>query len=181
VPSLGKQQALFLLQAMMFNQESEAVEARWLGLSVHGQTIAGDSLELDEIMKRVGLRGALVNSGHEAKLAGALQRLVPAVVGEARARIVRSRREHVAADLMKRARSETRRLDQWEKQSLALIEEQEREWAKKGKRIPSHVQANFGRERDHIARVRRDHEQLLKSLQASGEPYVRLAAVFSGE
>jgi hypothetical protein len=122
-----------------------------------------------------------VNSGHEAKLAGALQRLVPAVVGEARARIVRSRREHVAADLMKRARSETRRLDQWEKQSLALIEEQEREWAKKGKRIPSHVQANFGRERDHIARVRRDHEQLLKSLQASGEPYVRLAAVFSGE
>jgi hypothetical protein len=157
------------------------VEARWLGLAVRDDAIADESLDLDEVMKRVGLRGGLVNTGHEVKLAKALQRMVPAIVVEARARVTKSRREHVVAALMKRARSETRRLDEWEKTSLSLIEEAMGEWAKKGKRVPAHIEQRLSRDRQNVAHVRKNHDQLLKSLQATGEPYVRLAAVFAGE
>ena len=181
VASLGKKQALFLMQAMMFNHESEAVEARWIGLAVHGEAIASESLGLDEVMKRVGLRSPLVNSGQEVKLAGALQRMVPKVVAEARERAAKLRQEHVGADLRKRARTETRRVEEWQKKSLALIEAHEAAWAQKGKRVPAHVQARQVRERQYIAHVAKNHEQLLKSLQATGSPYVRVAAVFSGE
>lgn len=181
VPALGKGQALFLVQAMMFNHESEAVEARWLGIPTQGDSIGADTLDLEQLIARVGLGRPLVNSGTKAKLAPQLQRLVPQVVTEARDRVRKSRLEHVKTDLMKRTRSETRRLEKWEKSSLALIEADRAKWEKDGRKVPSHVQRRLDAERRHVAHVRQNHDQLLKSLQAIGEPYVRLAAVFSGE
>ena len=180
VPALGKGNGIFLVRAMMFNHESEAVEAMWLGLAVKDGAISSESLTLDEVMKRVGLRDALVNSGQAAKLQTSLQALVPAIVNEARRRALAGRQERLV-DLRKRARVETRRLERWVEDSLALIDKDEAEWAERGRKIPQHVHARLVRERQHVAHVRKNHEQLLKSLQATGEPYVRVAAAFAGE
>lgn len=180
VPAIGKGKAIFLVQGMMFNHESEAVEARWLGLPTEGDGIAKETLELDAAIARVGLRAALVNSGQAVRLADRLQAMVPTVIAEARERIRQGRQERLV-ELRKRARSETRRMEEWAKASLALIADEEADWEKKGRKIPSHVRARLANERRHIEHVKANHAQLLASLQATGEPYVRLAAVFSGE
>jgi ERCC4-related helicase len=181
IPALGKDHALFLVQGVMFNHESEAVEARWLGMQVHGATIAAETLGLEQVMKRVGLPGAIVNSGKPVPGASALQRLVPAVVNEARDRVIAGRKEHVKKDLVKRARDETRRLQAWVARSLALIEAGQEKWTARGVRVPRHVEQRLSEEREHVSRVQRNHEELLRSLQATGEPCLRLAAVFAGQ
>jgi ERCC4-related helicase len=181
VPALGKGKALFLIQGLMFNHESEAVEARWLGIPLDGASIAPDTLDLAQVLARVGLRSGLVNSGKASARGEALQGLVPGVVATARERLVRDRQQRVKADLMKRVRKETRRLEDWARDSLAQIDQQATSWTKRAARVPRHVEDRMHRERDHIGAIQRNHQQLLESLQASGEPYVRLAAVFSGE
>lgn len=181
IPTLGKDQALFLLQGMMFNHESEAVEARWLGLAARGDVVAAETLDLDGVIARVGLSQTLVNTGQEVKRAPALQRLVPKVVVEARDRVIKGRKDHVKQELLKRTRAETRRLDAWATQSLALIDADERAWTARERRIPKHVQDRLQRERQDVARIQRNHEQLLRSVQAEGEPYLRVVAVFAGD
>ncbi|MCA9587094.1 MAG: DEAD/DEAH box helicase [Myxococcales bacterium] len=179
--SLAGQPAIFLLQGMMFNHESEAVEARWLGLPVVGDKISSETLSLDEVIARTGLAGVLVNSGEGSKRLGALQALVPAVVAEARARVVQGRRDHVKDELSKRARKETRRLEAWAQASAALLDEEEKAWAARERKIPQHVHRRLERERQHVKHVEENHKQLLKSLQALGEPYIRIVAAFVGE
>lgn len=181
IAGLGKGQALFLLQGMMFNQESEAVAARWLGIATRDDSITADDLDLEGVIERVGLSQSLVNTGQEVTRAAALQRLVPKVVAEARTRVIAGRRELVRTDLMKRARKETRRLEGWASTSLALIDAQEEVWASRNRKVPKHVLDRLTAERTHVMQVKNNHEQLLLSLQATGEPYIRMVAVFSGE
>ena len=95
--------------------------------------------------------------------------------------MTRGRKEHVKNQLMKRVREETRRLESWAKKSLSLIDEGEKAWSASDRRIPKHVQERMHHERNHVAHVQQNHEQLLKSVQAIGEPYIRVVAVFSGE
>lgn len=180
VPALGPEAALFLVQGMMFNHESEAVEARWLGLTTDGVSIAAETLDLDGVIARVGLSPQMVNTGAAVTRAPVLQSLVPAVVAAARARVVQGRKEHVKQSLMARARSETRRLDAWAAQSLALIDADLNSWADRDRRPPKHVLDRLARERAEVERVQRNHQQLLKSVQADGEPYLRVVAVFAG-
>jgi hypothetical protein len=181
IPALGKGQALFLLQGMMFNHESEAVAARWLGISTRGAVIATEDLDLGHVIERVGLSDAMVNTGQDVAQKAALQRLVPAVVAEARQRVVAGRRELVRTELNKRVRRETRHLEAWARRSLELIDTQEGAWTAKDRKVPKHVQQRLNEERKYVGHVQRNHEQLLKSLQAIGEPYIRMVAVFSGE
>jgi len=180
VSSLGAGQSIFLLQGMLFNHESEAVEARWLGLSVDGARIGSDTLTLDDVVRRVGLRDGMVNPGKASEKQPALQKLVAQIIVEARARLLKDRQAHVKADLAKRARSETRRVEAWAAASLAVIERQAAGWAKRGK-VPRHVEERMARERQHVELAKKNHEQLLQSLTATGAPHIRLAAVFSGE
>jgi len=180
-PSLGKNAAIVLVQALLFNRESEAVEARWLGLPIEGGAIRAETLDLGAVIARTGIGAAPVNRGRTLRLGPTLQDLVPRVVDEARARIKASRSEHVRTSLTKRARSETRRLEAWERASLALLDAREASYAEGGRKLPAHVAARLARERAHVGQVRKNHEELLASLQAIGEPYVRIAAAFAGE
>lgn len=185
IQALGKAQVIFLLQGMLFNHESEAVEARWMGLSVDvtsaGVAIATDTLSLDDVVQRVGLREGMVNPGKPSSRLAVLQKHVPAVVAEARTRLERDRKEHMKTAVSKRARTETRRLNDWAERSLAVIDAQASAWSKRSARIPRHVEERMGRERQAVELARRNHEQLLKSLQSLGAPHIRVAAVFSGE
>jgi hypothetical protein len=165
----------------MFNHESEAVEARWMGIPLDGSSIATETLALRDVLERVGLRRGLVNTGKAPSRQAELQGLVASVIAAARDRLVRDRKDRVKADLMKRVRTETRRLEAWATESLAQIDEQAASWTKRAARVPRHVEDRMRRDRENIEAVKRNHKQLLDSLQASGEPYLRLAAVFSGE
>jgi hypothetical protein len=189
IPSLGADNAVFLLQGSMFNHESEAVVARWMGLEVRaaGSTysIRAETLSLEEVIARVGLdrvsTGQLVNTGKASSRARALQGQVPSIVKEATSRLLVDRQLHVKADLAKRARTETRRIERWVVESNAVLDRVAASYTQRGSRVPRHVEERLVRERAEILRVKANHEQLLKSLQATGAPYVRLAAVFSGD
>ncbi len=181
VPALGKKGALFLVQGFLHNHESEAVEARWLGLTAQGDKLDADSLDLDAVMNRVGLREGLVNTGSASARQATLQAFVPVVIDEARQRLLRDRSQHIREHVAQRVRKETRRLEKWATESEAEIGKREAGWAGRGSQVPQHVAAKLARERDHVAKVRENHEQLLKSIAAQGAPYLRLAAVFSGE
>jgi ERCC4-related helicase len=186
VPALGQNNAVFLLQGSMFNHESEAVVARWMGLVTHGhaasvESISTESLSLEQVIERVGLQKGLVNSGKPSERSKHLQALVPLVVKEATERVLADRQQYVKGDLAKRARSETRRMERWVTESHAVLDRTGAAWTARGARLPKHVEERLARERADILRVKENHEQLLKSLQATGAPYVRLAAVFSGD
>lgn len=181
VPAVGKGGAVFLVQGMMFNHESEAVEARWLGVPTQGAKIHPESLDLRDVMDRVGLGGALVNRGQASARGVELQALVPHIIEEARARVLRERAKRVRDEVTKRARPEARRLEAWAEKSLAVIEKHREQLEARQGRVPRHLEAKMRRQRDDIERVKKNHEQLLRSLQAEGAPYVRLAAVFAGD
>ncbi len=181
VPSLGRDNALFLLQGSMFNHESEAVVARWMGLVTHGGTIAAETLSLEQVIERVGLQQGLVNTGKLSERSKHLQGLVPALVKDATERVLAERQGFVKGELAKRARAETRRIERWVTESHAVLDRAAAAWTQRGARVPRHVEERLVRERAEILRVKENHEQLLKSLQATGAPYIRLAAVFTGD
>lgn len=181
VPSLGKKAAIFLLQGFLHNHESEAVEARWMGLAAQGDKLDPQTLDLNDVMQQVGLGEGLVNHGKASERKAALQAFVPVVVEEARARLLRDRSQSIKDTLAQRARKETRRLLRWSQESLAQIARSEAAWASSGKKPPPHIASKLERERDHVAKVRANHEQLLQSLSAQGAPYLRVAAVFTGD
>lgn len=181
VPSVGAGRALFLLQGMMFNHESEAVEARWLGLPVDGKNFTDETLDLAAVIARVGLQSPLVNSGQPSARAATLQALVPAAVAAGRTRVTQGRKEHVKAQLLKRVRSETRRLEAWAARCREIVAAELATWAAKERRVPRHIEDRLRREQAHIAQVERNHQQLLSSVQAVGEPYLRVVAVFAGD
>ncbi|MEZ4444945.1 MAG: DEAD/DEAH box helicase [Polyangiaceae bacterium] len=182
--TLGPNEAVFLVQAMLFNRESEAVVARWMGFEAAdvGSTprLLEATLELPEVVARVGLRDEMVNPGKPSERQKALQALVPEVVRRAREQVVGDRKAHVKESLLKDARQETRRLEAWAAASLALIDERAAGWTRRGARIPRHLEQRIQQEREEIARVKKNHQSLLTALQAQGEPYLRLAAVFAG-
>jgi phosphoserine phosphatase len=72
-------------------------------------------------------------------------------------------------------------MERWVTESHAVLDRTGAAWTARGARLPKHVEERLARERADILRVKENHEQLLKSLQATGAPYVRLAAVFSGD
>ncbi|MDQ3030951.1 MAG: DEAD/DEAH box helicase [Myxococcota bacterium] len=181
VPALGAGNALFMLQGSMFNHESEAVVARWMGLTVHGETIATETLELAQVMERVRLGSGLVNSGRDSDRKKSLQSLVPKIVQEATARLVRDRQEHVKSELGKRARNETRRVERWAEESRARLDRAANPWTSRGAKLPKHIDDRLRRERDDVERALANHREMLRSLQAAGAPHVRVVAVFSGE
>jgi ERCC4-related helicase len=181
VPAVGKDNAVFLLQGLMFNHESEAVEARWLGIPVFREALAPETLDLPAVIQRVGLSAKMVNPGHESGRRAALQKMLPGVVAEARVRMTVGRRERVKTEILGDARKLTRRLDDWAKRSLGLVTAEEDAWASRGRKPPKHVAEKHARERAYVEHVRRNHGELLKSVQAIGEPYVRVVAVFAGE
>ncbi|MBK8943493.1 MAG: DEAD/DEAH box helicase [Polyangiaceae bacterium] len=181
VPALPKQEAVFLLQGFVHNHESEAVEARWMGLVAQGNKLEPNTLELDEVMAKVGLAKGLVNHGKPSERKAALQAFVPAVIEEARARLLKDRAQHIKDSVAQRVRKETRRLEAWAKDSLAEITRREGAWSKTGRKPPPHIASKLQREREHVAKVQANHQQLLKSLTAHGAPYLRLAAVFAGD
>jgi hypothetical protein len=164
----------------MFNRESEAVEARWMGIPADGDAIVAETLELSDVVAKVGLAEGLVNAGKAVERREALQALVPGVIASAKERLVQGRTQRVKETVLKRARAETRRLETWVAESLRLLDEQTASWTQRGARVPRHIETRLSHEREHIEKVRLNHRQLLESIQSRGEPYLRLAAVFAG-
>jgi ERCC4-related helicase len=181
VPGLGAS-AVFLLQGLLYNHESEAVTAEWLGLELAGGKFADGHLDLEAVRQRVGLDRTLVNPGTGSSKHAELQERVPEAIQLARARLLALRQERVSGDVSSRARKETRRLERWQSESLARIERKRTAWASRGATVPRHVERRLADEIEAVKRIRENHDQLLKSLSVNPEsdPFVRLVAVFTG-
>jgi hypothetical protein len=184
-PALGKSTALYLLQGIFYNHESEAVLARFFAIEadLSGSTprLAEAPVALEEVLRRTGFGPSLANPDKPFPQHVELEKLVPTVVAQARASLAEERRKQVQGELMRKVRKETRRLEDWLRASRDLLDKQEALWSRDGRRVPAHVALRLGRERDHLLKVKANHEQLLKSVSAQGDPYLRLVAVFTGE
>ena len=184
-PKLGPDAAVYLVEGRLHNHESEAVVARFLGVEAHGDRLSPAVLDLEEVLSRAGLSGGgaalLANANRPFVRQGALQALLPQALDVAKKALQAERQAHVTSELGKRLRRESRRVESWAERSLAAVDKQASVWGRDGRRIPRHIEERLRREREHIAHVKRNHEQTLKSLSARGEPALRLVAVFAGE
>jgi ERCC4-related helicase len=180
VPDLGKDATIFLVQGMLYNRESEPVESEWLGIPVRGKTIDSHTLPLAEVIRLAGLSSAMVNRGSESARAKELQALVPQIIAHGKERLAEIRKKQLKEHVVKRARTETRRVAAWVEASLALLEEQRARYTARNTRVPRHIEERLTREARHIEHVQKNHAALLSSLAGEGEPYLRLVAAFTG-
>jgi hypothetical protein len=178
--SLPKGATFFLVSALLYNTEGQAVYASWFALEAKGPDVSGAPVPFGEFAARVGLAGEMVNPGKASARLGALQALVEPVIRRAR-EVVATQRTDAMKALRIRARNEARRVVEWQTRSLeALKARRERAMAKQG-RVPALLERKLLEEERSVARVHQNHAVWLKSLVAEGAPYVRLVAVFSGE
>ena len=178
--SLPKGATFFLVSALLYNTEGEAVYAGWFALEAKGPDVSGAPVPFGEFAARVGLAGEMVNPGKPSARLGALQALVEPVIRRAR-EVVASQRDDVRKALIKRVRPEARRVAEWETRSLEALKARRQRSLDKQGRVPALLERKLLDEERSVARVHRNHAEWLKSLQAEGAPYVRLVAVFSGE
>ena len=183
VPKLGAR-SLFLFSTLVSNQDSQPIHTAWFALEAEGSKLTGRSLPLAECLTLTGLHASagsgLSNTKHGSAQVDVLTALVPKAVTQAREQ-VKVEREPLLDELRKRARKEERRLAQWEKQALSLIDAQEQRGAQGKASLPAQVAKKLRLQRDNVTRFRGNHIRWLQSLSAHGAPYVRLAAVFTGK
>ncbi len=180
IPSLPKGSAFFVVTALLYNTESEAVYASWFGLEARGADLGGPPVPFVELAARVGLSGELVNPGKGSTRAAALQALVEPVIRRAR-EVVAEQRKQATKEMLKRVRSEERRVLEWHARASAAIQARRERYEAKQGRVPAMLEKKLLEEQRTIERARKNHEEWLGSLQAKGAPYVRLVAVLSGE
>lgn len=178
--SVPEGSALFLLNALLYNTESEAVYASWFAIEARGADLSAAPVPFGELAARVGLGAEMVNPGKVSSRMPALQALVAPVIARAR-EVVTLQRAEAMKEMKKRVREEARRVAEWHERSLeALRVRRARSEAKQG-RVPLLLERKLQEEERAIERARKNHTEWLASLQAQGAPYVRLVAVFSGE
>jgi len=181
VPSLGTS-AIFLLQGLLYNHESEAVTADWFSLEFDGGAFKAAPPGLASVNRRIALDRPLVNPGPGSKRQEELQAAVPAAVKLAREQLVALRKEQFSAQVVTRTRAETRRLERWETESLQRIDGKRAAWETRGTKPPRHIEKRLFDESETVKRIHENHKQHLKSLSVdpNSDPFVRLVAVFTG-
>lgn len=179
-PAVPKGSAFFLINALLYNTESQPVYAGWFAIESRGAALAPAPVPFAELAERVGLTGDLVNPGKPSARLAALQALVEPVVGRAR-EIVAEQREEAMKGLRKRLRAEERRVAAWHARALESLNEQRARHEARQGRVPVMLERKLRDEERTIERALRNHREWIARLQAAGAPYVRLVAVFSGE
>lgn len=180
IGSLGKNEALFLMNVTLYNTESQAVYANWFAVQAQGVDLQGPVLPFDDLVKRVGLVGELVNTGESSNRTKVLEGLVRPAIQRAR-EFVAEDREKTMKVLRKRAREESRRVEEWYRQSLESITSRRAAYASKPGGLPKLLEKKLTDEKRNVERAKKNHDEWLGRLQAAGAPYVRLVAVFSGD
>jgi len=179
VPGLGKT-SLFLFSTLVSNEDAQPVHTSWFALEERDGKLTGKSLPLAYVLSATGLQAGLTNSGTGSSRREALTQLVAAAVSAAREQ-VKVEREPLLDVLRPQARKEQRRLAAWESAALAAIGRDEARYRRGKSAVPLPLAQKLNQRRVNVARFKHNHEVWLKSLSAHGAPYVRLAAVFSGE
>lgn len=179
-PKLGKGRAVYLFSARVSNQASQAVYAGWYGVPVEVPKLGEEVWPLDRVLAETGFRAGLSNTGQPSRMADALAGLVPVAVARAREQVAAERAPGLNA-LRKRVRGETRRLEQWAARVGEIVNDREVRYRVKHGTVPTFLEHKLRSQRDSVQRFKQNHAEWLKGLEAHGEPYLRLAAVFAGE
>ncbi len=95
--------------------------------------------------------------------------------------VVSDQRKQATKDMLKRVRTEERRVTEWHARATSAIDARRTRYEAKQGRVPALLERKLLEEQRNIERARKNHEAWLASLQAKGAPYVRLVAVLSGE
>ncbi|KWX01083.1 Helicase domain-containing protein [Carbonactinospora thermoautotrophica] len=168
---LGRQQApvikanvdgpVFLVQGIYSNAFGRPTIVKWM--AVRGLPHAEDVDDrMSEVLVQAGVGPDLINPGPPTDLA-ALQRLVPAAIEAARKHLERERERWDAA-VVEPLRVYQERLERWEQLSLS----------------PELAPAHRGRREREVRATVDEQRRLVKNLETSGEPLLRLLAVLEG-
>ena len=180
-PRLGARRAVFLFQALLYNERSQPVLAEWLGIPLRwteSETKHWESpMQLPELLELTGFDAGLVNAGDPIPERPLLQAAVPDAVAHARAHALALYNERLNP-LRQRVREAQRRLEKWKTKRLALLDARASHLARTA--ATSLHERRLADERATIARFAADHEAFIQGLTKRGDPYIRLAAVFTG-
>lgn len=178
-PALGKGRAVFLFSAVVSNQSSRPVYTGWFGVPAKLPDLEKNAWPLHRVLEETALASA-TNPGNASRRLEALQELVAPAVKLAAGHVEVQRRPGLD-EMRKRVRKETRRLEKWVHRSQEMLDQREKALRLKHGSVPTLSARKLRQQRDHIERFQKNHHDWLQSLQAHGDPYLRLVAVFSGE
>lgn len=149
---------VFLTQATWANSLGQPVLTRWGAITgLPDEPKVGD---LREALERAGLKEHARNPGGVAGWIERLQSFVPAAV-EAATEDLRRHRDEVEGDLLERLDEHRKRLSRWEQRALFVVEQA----------------GGSARSKDAVASTRDEISELIDSLAAAGEPFVRVVGL----
>ncbi len=179
-PALGPGKAAFLFQGILSNRRSQPVIADWFAVLRQGAAPA-PPMSLATLAAATGFAAGLPNTGRPPGRLEALQAALPDIVADAADHMKRLR-VHRSDTVQKRLDEDNRRFALWRKNSLRAIDLHESARRMASGRVPRDIAERCARRRrevEHLSRQRT--EWLEQTLEVVETPYLRLAAVFTGE
>ncbi len=179
-PKLGPGRAAWLFQGVLSNRRSQPVIVDWFAImQADGKLLP--PMGLDELARTTGFLEGLANTGRAPVRTQALQACLPDAVKAARQHMkdLRGRR---TADVQQRLDEDNRRFQRWRDLSLAAVQQYEDARRLASGHAPRDIAERCERRRrevEHLSKQRQDW--LEQTLEMVDTPYLRLAAVFTGE
>jgi ERCC4-related helicase len=164
--------SIFLFQGVLSNRRSQPLITDWFGVWV-SQARAWKFLDIEEVLELTGFDQGLPNPQQESEKLERIRGNLPKAVSAARQFMEMQRKER-GEELGKDLREDMRKLVRWREASLARIGAQENSAV--GARA-----AKLAQERKEIDQLYQQRERwLADTFTTVPTPYIRLAAVFSG-
>jgi len=159
------------------------VLTKWFGVQLRlaKSTAWEGEVPLEELLELTGFGAGLTNASSGDATLPALQKHVPAAVERAREHALDAYKQALP-ELRQQVRAASRRLDRWKRHRLqALDAREQRSRARNNGKLPVIFERRLQEQRGHVESFSNDHAQWIQGVVRHGDPYIRLAAVFSGE
>jgi ERCC4-related helicase len=171
-PHMQESDSIFLFQGVISNQRSQPLITEWFGVWVSfGRE--WKRLTLDEVFEQTGFKNGLPNPQHSSEKVKQIQANLDRAVSDAKIFMeeLRLERGKVWGDQL---RADIRKLTGWYQASVASIE------AKQETAVGANS-ARLSHEKEEIKKIYQQRQEWLEdTFTAVPLPYIRLAAVFSG-
>lgn len=174
-PHLAEDQAIYLIQSIISNQRSQPVITRWFGIQ---RTLGGSHrdkqiLSFAQVLAQTRFADGLANQVADIAV-DRLASLLPEVVVQAGDHMRQLRTER-GQELGSQIRADQRKLQAWYKKAIYRIDSDLMH-------ADGVKTARLNREREHVKALMQQRSEWLRDAMATDpNPYIRVAAVFTGQ
>lgn len=170
-PELDPKEFIVLFQGIISNRHSQPLIADWFGLLYDGE-YEWARFDLEAVLTYTGLTRGLANPGHPSHHIEKINQLLPEAVKAAYKELERHRRQRADSE-GERVREDMRKSRAWLRRVEARIQ------AQLATASPRQ-QARLEQERDEVRKLQAHRHKWLDSFSSNPDPFLRVAAIFSG-